>query len=416
MFIYGIIFSLLILIPFNSASCDNGTIKDLFEISIYKYTYKLMRKIYQDSQSNFVVSPLSSWMLLSALSLGASNNTLQEMTKEAKLHPDNCFNNLYLQYALKLMKELSTLTASTFERSSTIFFDKSLPIKEYFLRNVSKTGVCNVREISFLDDKVTETINELVESDTNDAIEEMVTSVNVTGVLALMLDALYFTGAWKIPFPFEDTTTDTFYNKRGEPIGDVSMMYLCDKYNFTWIKKIQSHVLELPYGNGRTFSMLIFLPKISIKRLISLLPTITISYIFKLFKVYKPDFITVQIPRFKIFSSINLKKHLISMGIKDVFDYQQASFPDISEQQLFVSNFIQKASIVVDEDGEVEAIPQMTLLQSRMFFEQFTANKPFMFMVVDRNSHIPIFTGVYTEPSICSRGENSIDDVDDYVD
>lgn len=395
---------LTVLAPLISAQCNYRTATPYFKRSVYEFSLKLVEKINFETESHFVSSALSPWTLLSAMSLGAADTTLQEIREVLQLHPHRCFNNIYFELVNQVTRKPSNPTASMLERSSTIFFDDSLYVKQSFFDDVAKVGICDARIVSFVDTVETAAIiNEHVRSVTNEAIDEIVTPNDLDGILTVMVDALYFKGAWKVPFPYEDTESSAFYNDRGQQIGDVSLMYVSGSFNVTPVPQIRAKVLELPYGDDSRFSMLIFLPDtdVSITTMVDLMKSISISSIFILFKQNGVSTVDVQIPRFKISSDIdNLKELLIDMGIKTIFDHQRANFPGISDYQLFLSNFIQKADIEVTEDGTVAAAATEALFESRMMPEQFVANKPFLFMIVDRVLHVPIFTGAYSKPSL----------------
>ncbi|CAH0598385.1 unnamed protein product [Chrysodeixis includens] len=400
----GVIFLVITaLIPLISTQCDYKTATPFFKRSVYEFSLKLVRRINQETENHFVASALSPWTLLAAISLGAADTTLSEIQEVLKLHKHRCFNDLYFELVKQVTQKPANPTASMLERSSTIFFDDSLYVKKTFFDEVAKVGICDARIVSFSDSVVTAAIiNEHVRSVTNEAIDEIVTPSDLDGIQTVMIDALYFKGAWKLAFPYEDTETSAFYNDKGQQIGDVSLMYVSGMFNVTDVRQIQAKVLELPYGDDSRYAMLIFLPyeNITLSTMIDSMNSISISSVYILFKQYGESTVDVQIPRFKISSDIdNLKELLIDMGIKTIFDQSRANFPDISDYQLYVTNFIQKADIEVTEDGTVASAASAVFFQSRMMPEQFVANKPFMFMIVDKILHVPIFTGAYSKPS-----------------
>lgn len=391
------------LIPLISSQCDFKTATPFFKRSVYEFSLKLVRRINQETENHFIVSALSPWTLLSAISLGAADVTLTEIQDVLKLHKHRCFNDLFFELVQQVTQKPENLAASMLERSATIFFDDSLYVKKTFFDEIAKVGICDARIVSFTDSVLTASlINEHVRSVTNDAIDEIVTPSDLEGIQTVMIDALYFKGAWNLAFPYEDTETSTFYNDKGLPAGDVSLMYVSGSFNVTDMRQIQAKVLELPYGDDSRYAMLIFLPyeNVTLSTMIDSMNTISISSVYILFKQYGETTVDVQIPRFKISSDIdNLKELLIDMGIKTIFDSSRANFPEISDYQLYVSNFIQKADIEVTEDGTVASAASAVFFQSRMMPEQFVANKPFMFMIVDKILHVPIFTGAYSKPS-----------------
>jgi len=180
-------------------------------------------------------------------------------------------------------------------------------------------------------------------------------------------------------------------------------MYMNGVFNVTSVKQLQARVLEMPYGEENRFSMLIILPNtdVTINNVIDNLSLISLRTIFVLFSRHEPENVAVQLPRFKISSDINnLKELLMDMNLRKMFDSSQAQFDALaSDPELFVSNLIQKADIEVTEDGTVASAVSEAEFESRMLPPQFVVNKPFVFMIVDRDTEIPLFTGAYSTPT-----------------
>lgn len=390
-------------VPLISAQCAQKTATPLLKRAVYDFTLGLVRRINQETESHFVTSALSPWALISTMSLGAADDTLKEIQNVLRLHPQSCFNNLFFSLVKQITRKPSNPAAGMLERSATIFFDGSLNVKQKFLNDASNIAASDARIVSFYDSTVTSAIiNEHVRSVTNDAIDEIVTPSDLEDVYVMMVDALYFKGAWKTPFPYEDTEISAFYSSKGQQIGDVSLMYVSAPFKMTSVDQIEAQVLELPYGDDNKYAMLIFLPyqNVTIPKLIDSMKKISISSIYILFGNQEKQTVDVQIPRFKINTDINnLKELLIDMGLQNLFDQNKGNFPGISDYPLYVSNFIQKANIEVTEEGTEASSATAAFMESRMLPDQFVANKPFLFMIVDTQFHIPIFTGAYSKPS-----------------
>lgn len=384
-----------------SGQCTNERARNFFKRSIYDFSVQLAGRISQETDGHFISSGLSPWTLISALSLGATQETLKEIVHVLKMHPHQCFKNKYFEIARKL----TTLANETIlERSAAMFIDRKLQIKEDFLYDVHRTGVCNIEALAFEEYASTATyINDYVSQATHEAIDDIITPSDVEGAVIIMVDALYFKGAWKIPFPYSDTAPSAFYNDKGIQTGNVNLMYTTGTFNISSLRLIQAQVLELPYGDDNKYSMLIFLPKpgVSLNTVMDKLKNISIRTIYALFEQNMETVASVQIPKFKITSDLNnLKELLIDMGLKTMFDSGAAKFEDLAKFNVYVSNFIQKADIEVTEDGTVASAVDEFVIESRMMPEQFIANKPFLFMIIDKDTEIPLFTGAYSKPKV----------------
>lgn len=397
-----LIFLFLTILASAYSQCTIPNAQRSFKRSVYDFTVKLAGRLNQDTEGHFIASGLSPWTLLSTISLGATAETLAEIAYVLRMHPHPCFNERYNQIARRLT---ATENGTILERSSAILIDKNIELAPDFYADASKTGVCNIEVLSFNDAVLTAAyVNDLVSKATHEAIDEIVTANDIEGASVIMIDALYFKGAWKIHFPYSDTEISAFYNEKGNQAGDVNLMYVNGVFNVTSVRQIQARVLELPYGEENRFSMLIFLPftDVTLNTVIDNLSYVSLRTIFALFERKEPGDVAVQIPRFKLSSDINnLKELLMDMGLKKMFDVSEAQFDALSlDSDLYVSNLIQKADIEVTEDGTVASAASEATLMSRMMPDQFVVNKPFAFMIVDRDVEIPLFIGAYSSPNV----------------
>lgn len=402
--IYKLVLTLCAIIPIAISQCTLERAEVIFRRSVYEFSVDLLRRIAEDNEGHFVASTLSPWTLISAVSLGATEDTLAQIKQVLKHHPHKCFNNKYLEIAKQIA---SSSEGATLERSSNLFMDDTMELNDAFRNKLIKTGVCDITPLSFEDFTFAAgLINNYVKEATHGIIDEIITPNDLEGVYLIMVDALYFKGIWSKPFSAEDTEISPFYDAHKNPIGQVNLMFVNSQFNCTVIDAIEAKVLELPYGENGRFSMLVFLPNdnVPLLNVIGSLKKISLGSIFGKFRREGgPKNVLVQLPRFKITSDLdNLKELLIDMGLRDMFDSALARFSDISNYQLHISSFIQKADVEVTEEGTVaSSVTELGFsFRSSVLPENFLANKPFFFMIVDRKTEVPIFSGAYSKPKI----------------
>lgn len=391
-----------ILVPSIFAQCTVERSEPFFRRSVYEFSVDLLIRIAQEKENHFVTSTFSPWALISAVSLGATDETLAEIKKVLRLHPHKCFNSKFFEIIKKIT---AASDGTTLERSSTLFADDRMSLNEVFKNRIKKTEVTNIEVLPFENSAdVAATINDYVSAATHGNIQDIVSPSDLDGVYLVLIDALYFKGTWRNQFSSADTEASAFYDERGNQIGDVNLMFSQQNVNYTTISQIASSVLELPYGSNNRFSMLFFLPDAgtSISSVLQKLKIITLGSIFTLFNQERPKTVSIQIPRFKINSDLdNLKELLVDMGLKTMFDMNQAKFADISDYSLYISNFIQKATIEVNEEGAEASAASAAFFEARslQFNPEFTANRPFLYMIVDRQTEVALFAGAYSKPS-----------------
>ncbi|CAK1589835.1 unnamed protein product [Parnassius mnemosyne] len=399
-----IIFIFCSLIPFIFAQCTIENVEPFFSRSVYDFSIDLLRRIAQKTDYHFVAATLSPWTLLAYTSLGAANNSLEELNTILKSHPHKCFNNEFFE----ITKSVYIPSANTtLEGTSATFVDEKIPVKEVFQNKIKRVGVSEVKLVSFDNyDYVAAYINNYIKTATNAAIDEIVLASDLKNVALMIIDALRFKSTWKIPFPIGKTIEKSFYDDMNNKLGDVNLMCLKDNFNFKFMDEINATIVDLPYSDDR-FSMVLFLPNEGTKlsNVIYSLKEISLKSIFSFFKEQKPKEIIVRLPRFKISSDLNnLKELFIDMGLKTIFDSNQAQFPDTSDHPLYISNLTQKADIEVTEEGMVANAVSKAEFSSMSLHTHtlpfiVTAYRPFFFMIVDKKTVIPVFAGAYSKPS-----------------
>lgn len=115
------------------------------------------------------------------------------------------------------------------------------------------------------------------------------------------------------------------------------------------------------------------------------------------------------IPKFKFDYQINLMDDLKKMGITDAFDETKASLDGISDDGAYIGNASHKANIEFTQDG-IKAAAATTIggLGGGTFFDynydvpvekiDLTFNKPYMFLIRDKDSGEIWFAGTVYEP------------------
>lgn len=204
------------------------------------------------------------------------------------------------------------------------------------------------------------------------------------------------------PFKVEDTRVQPFYNEQDIKIADVPMMFRKGGCSHIHVPTLQADIIELSYGFDRKFSMVIILP-------IKKVPLITVIDNLRVVGLYgiienlnqseeDPD-LEIHLPQFSISSSYKLNNILRDMGLLDLFDRRSANLSKISRHPIFVSQFLQKATIDVDEQGTVASAANSATLSFQSIPAEFFVNRPFAFMIIERTTKSILFCGHVKNPA-----------------
>lgn len=111
--------------------------------------------------------------------------------------------------------------------------------------------------------------------------------------------------------------------------------------------------------------------------------------------------VEVHLPRFKLDVQYELNSLLKSLGMTDIFNKDKADLSGMSSAEgLYLSKVIHKSYVDVNEEGtEAAAATGANIAVKRLPIRyQFTANKPFLFLIRDNPSKMIVFCGKFASP------------------
>ena len=244
-------------------------------------------------------------------------------------------------------------------------------------------------------------INAWVEDRTHDKIKDLLGSNVVRKDTDLILtNAIYFKGAWTVPFN-KLATQDEDFTTDGKPVR-VPMMHVTGQFGYLDDSKAGLQVLSLPYA-GNTVSMVVLLPK-KVDGLADLEASLSSSKLQDWLTKLSNQRVDVKLPRFKLEYGLELSDTLASMGMPRAFT-RNADFSGMTtDRQLYISAVIHKAFADVNEEGtEAAAATAVTMKRALAMPKQqppvvFRADHPFLFLIRDVPSGSILFMGRVTNP------------------
>ncbi|XP_037633295.1 hibernation-specific plasma protein HP-55-like [Sebastes umbrosus] len=363
-----------------------------------EFAYRLYLKLaaHADSEGkNIFFSPISVSVALSALSVGAREETHRQL-----------FSGLGFNNSLLTQSDVDQAFQMLFERANNasqedssegtaVFVDRRFRPRPEFLETLKQSYAADGFIVDFFQVKDSaDTINKYVEEKTNGKIDKLVDSLDPTTVMYL-ISYIYYKGKWANPFDPKLTKEDFFTVDENTKV-PVQMMNMEDRFDTYYDQAINTSVLHLPFNNS--YSMLLLLPD----DMATLENAICPGHLTKWLKWMKSRTYDVYIPKFSIKASYKLNDVLTEMGMTDMFG-DRANFSGISEgQQLAVSDVVHQATLDVDEAGATAAAVTgvgITLLSFR-YIPVLKFNHPFMVIITERNTESILFMGKIINPNI----------------
>lgn len=237
-------------------------------------------------------------------------------------------------------------------------------------------------------------INKKIAQHTNQLIPELLPKGSIKPItVAVLTNAVYFKGDWKVPFEVQSTTEQPFYNHIGTS-PNIKMMQLQEHFGYSEDKQVQ--VVQLPY-KGDDLSMLVVLPKskdkAAMQQLVQDLSADTI-------KQWSEDLVTqevnVHLPKFKLEASYQMKNLLTDMGMPRAFEKGAGFNLFDNSPPIKIDDVHHKAVVIVDEKGTEAAAATGIVANATAASAPppvFKADHPFIFMIKDNKTDAILFLG-----------------------
>jgi serpin B len=347
------------------------------------FAYDLFTKLRtaEGDRSNLFFSPYSISSALTMTRLGARGETAEEMSTTLHLPADlpaieSSFHALNGTLAGDPAKQGFSLNVA-----NALWGQKGEPFLPDYLDVVKKDFDAALAPMDFITQPgpSRQEINDWVAHKTQDKIKDLLPPGSITSDTRLVLtNAIYFKGQWSSQFDANQTQNGSFNTDR-----KIRADFMHQTEHIQYVEDDVCQAVKLPY-NGSQVSVLILLPKV--------LPLAAAPK--------GEDAYHVAIGKLEN----SLSAMLADMGMKLAFS-SHADFSGINGRtDLFLSDVVHKAFVNVDENGtEAAAATAVAMRTLAMRVEPepvtFTADHPFIYLIVDDHSHAILFAGRLCDPS-----------------
>lgn len=347
----------------------------------------------ENKENNMIYSPLSIKYALKMLQEGADGNTLSQIEKVT--------SNLSLTKYQNIGRNLSLANG--------------LFIKDTFYSNVKpeySSLLASQYNAEIVQDKFenANNINKWIDNKTLGIIKKMLEDNNVTGAEMILVNALAIDMEWEEQFSDNSTFGRSFYLKDGTEIQATTMTKETSESNTSYYKNenITALTMDLEQYGNTNFEFVALMPDKDLKQFVDNFSLDKMNEIDKSLKTAdkEKDGVIVNIPKFSFEYDLKLKDDLQNLGIIDAFNDTQANFEKMANESLYVSDALHKANIDFTEKGVKAAAVTAFVMKANMALPveekhpvEININKPFMFLIRDKNTKEIWFTGTVYEPN-----------------
>lgn len=360
---------------------------DEFKAAASSFAAELFKDNYSKGKTT-LVSPLSVLTALALVQNGAQGDTLAQL-EQALGGLDRDTLNAYMRAYCDFLTESDELKIA-----NSVWTDSSAEAKRAFLQKAVDSYSAQLFSAPLSDPKTVESINSWVKKNTDGMIPKIIEKADRYAVM-MLVNAIAFDAKWETPYKRSDIEKFEFTSYSGSK---KKTDFMCSTENI-YLKDGGAVGFMKPYKNGR-FAFAALLPdeNTGIDDYVASLSGDKLMKIFSSAK--RGNEVNVKMPKFRAEYSAQLIDTLKKMGVKDAFDSKTADFSSLIENRdAYIATVVHKTFIEVDENGTRAAASTLVGADTKSLMEPYSVflNRPFVYMIVDTETNLPLFIGVQTE-------------------
>ena len=363
------------------------------------FNLKILKEVNKNNKSNYLISPYSIEIALSMVKDGSTGTTHKEID------------------AVIPKRSIRVLDAE-----NRISLANALFIKNEYSKDIKKNFISDIKrkydgEIIYDDFRTPDVINSWADEKTNHMIDKILDNISADFILGIA-NALAIDVEWNMPFECNNTTQETFISPSGKM--DIEGMHATFN-NAEYIMTDDVKGIILPYKTYKNsknedvnLEFVALLPNEDLNKYIDDLTDESLSNTINSKKsLSKNERVRLMLPRFEYDYEIEKFIQILkNIGINKAFN-PGAEFNNITDIPSYITTAIHKTHISLNEKGTKAAavtffaLEKSTAMPIEKNYIDITFNKPFIYLIRDKDSSELLFIGtVYTpnkyQGSTCS--------------
>lgn len=358
-------------------------------------------------KKNELISPFSVFCAMSMLANGAGGATLSQLENVMGMSRDDM--NKFVSGYVSSLPDSENISIKNAD-SVWMRDDDHLTVRPEFLDLMEKyyDGEAYVEPF---DTDTADKINGWVKEKTDGMIPSIINEISEQTMMYL-INALYFDAKWQREYTSDQVIRGAFRSASGEK---QEAKYLCEKQLGTYIGDDDTDGFIKYYDRGKydketkkyehSYAFAALLPKEGIE-MEDYIDSLDGDKIRALLNSADPDVMAdTRLPKFDYDSKYTLPDAFKAMGVKDAFDKARADLSPMASYQggnLYVSDVIHKTRIELTETGTRAAAVTAIVIDVKTAIPDTNIKKvyldrPFVYMIVDMETGMPMFIGVLNE-------------------
>lgn len=388
--------SVNLLSGYSRAATETGEVNDAFRSAVMSFSFDLLRNtLEEEKEGNKLISPTSALLCLALVANGAAGTTRSQMETAFGMDVDVLNRSLYAWTSRLPDSERARL-----ELANSVWFrnnDANLSVKETFLQTVADWYDAQAYAAPF-DDGTVRDVNDWCSQHTDGMIPEILQEIDPATML-ILINALVFDAKWETLYEDFQVAPGDFTNADGST-GEVNLLSSTESIFLSGdgIKGVVK-----PYDGG-AYSFVGLLPtdeNADIRAFAESLDAGTWATLWQN-RRYR-QIVRTMIPEFTVEDGNRLAPVLEKMGMTDLFSPERADLTPMATYgrwNLFVSSVYQKTRLELTRYGTKAAavtwalVDGVTAIEDPKEEHEVYLTRPFVYMIVDNATGLPLFIGV----------------------
>ena len=373
----------------SAQQADNAFLKEQMRFSLA--LFKQAAKGEQAKGNSLLLSPLSAQLALSMTANGARGQTREEMRT---LLAGNLSIERLNGYLHTLQERLTGADMGCkVNIANALWYNEGLQVYKEFLQTNADYYGADAYQMRF-DEEARKTINAWASGQTDGLIREAITEIDPEAAMYL-LNAILFDGEWWEIYTTENVSDGRFTSYDGKT-QTVSFM---ESKEIVYYEDGKATGFAKPYKGGK-FAFVALLPNEGVD-VYDYAASLTADGLLRTLQNGKSDGVRASLPKFSSAYETNLEKLLPALGMKSAFDEKTADFSGMItgfDGSGHLKSVNQKAVVSVGELGtKAAAVTAVVEGPDNAPEYEVVLNRPFVYMIVDTETNLPLFMGVQTK-------------------
>lgn len=374
---------------YSRTATETGKVTDEFLTNLSDFSTSLFQKTLTKDTKNDLVSPISAALCLALINNGANGNTRAQIETLFGMETDALNRALYAYTS-----SLHSSTDCKVNIENSIWLkENALNVKPSFLQTNADWYNAQIYAAPFDQTTVTD-INNWCSNATEGKIDKMLSEIPPL-TLMYLINAVDFDAKWEKTYESSDISKRVFHSYDGT---EKSLDFLRSQENI-FLSDESAVGFTRPY-KGNEYSFMALLPNEGVD-IYDYAESLTGESWLTLWENSYNRTVKASIPEFTYEAELSLNESLQVLGVTDAFSPILADFSNIDETQpLYCDTVKQKTFIQLDRNGTKAAAITIAAPKGTSIAPQeeiyITLDRPFIYAIVDNETHLPLFLGMVT--------------------